>query len=275
MPKIVIIGASGFVGSALTLSLKKSRYAVVPVSRGKSSELIHVESYKNCPSGDLLIHLAEEPDRGKANSFGEQYLTESITLTAELSNRFKGNVIYCSSAVVYGDKKSTPYTEHDKVVVSDLYSKIKLQNEKEVIEQGGCALRLANLFGLGMSPNNVLSDILSQIGNTGPVKLRNTSPIRDFFYIQDLVSVLRLLIDDFQPGLFNIGSGEGISIGNLAKIILMAVGQNEREVLSASTKNIPSINVLDISKIKKHIGWTPRFPLSENLKNMLQDWSKK
>lgn len=269
MPKIVIIGASGFVGSALALSLKKSRYAVVPVSRGKSSEFIHVESYKNCPSGDLLIHLAEEPDRGKANSLGEQYLTESTTLTAELCNRFKGNVIYCSSAVVYGDKKSTPYTENDKVVVSDLYSKIKLQNEKEVIEQGGCALRLANLFGLGMSPNNVLSDILSQISDTGPVKLRNTSPIRDFLYIQDLVSVLRLLIDDFQPRLFNIGSGEGVSIGNLAKITLMEAGQHEREVLSENTQNIPSINVLDISKIKKHIGWTPRFSLSENLKNML------
>ncbi|MFT6991080.1 MAG: UDP-glucose 4-epimerase [Paraglaciecola sp.] len=269
MPKIVIIGASGFVGSALTLSLKQSQYDVAPVSRSKTSEFISVESYKNCPSGDLLIHLAEEPDRGKANSLGEKYLTEATTLTAKLCNRFKGKVIYCSSAVVYGDQNSQPYTEQDKVVVSDLYSKIKLQNENEVIKQGGCALRLANLFGLGMSVNNVLSDILRQIDDTGPVKLRNTSPIRDFLYIQDLVSLLRLLIDDFHPGLFNIGSGEGISIGNLAKTALLVAGQNKREILSENTDNIASMNVLDISKINKQIGWSPCYPLSENLKNML------
>ncbi|WP_299074822.1 NAD(P)-dependent oxidoreductase [uncultured Paraglaciecola sp.] len=268
-PKVVIAGASGFVGKVLTKSLKQSGYRVFPVSRSQSPGVIQVESYSNCPNGDLLIHLAEEPDRIKANSFGDPYLIAATTLTAKLCNQFKGKVIYCSSAVVYGDKNSRPCTELDEAVVSDLYSKIKIQNEKQVIAQGGCVLRLANLFGVGMSPNNVLSDILSQLGDPGPVKLRNTAPVRDFLYIQDLVALFQLLIDDFHPGLFNIGSGSGVSIGDLARIVLSVVEQSQREVLSENSENIVSMNVLDISKIAKHSGWSPRFSLSESVKNML------
>jgi nucleoside-diphosphate-sugar epimerase len=270
MIKIVIIGASGFVGRSLTLNLKNNQYIVTGVSRTPSPELLHVNHYRDCPSGDVLIHLAEESDINKANLLGETYLRESNALTLELCDKFEGKVIYCSSAAVYGDKNKEPNTEQNSVFPSNLYSKLKLQNERIVLDRGGCVLRLANLYGFGMSANNVLSDILNQVGKAGPVTLRNTSPIRDFLYIQDLITAIYLMIGNFHSGLFNVGSGIGISIEKLAEIVLFAAGESERDLISLHANKQDSINYLDTSKITTILGWYPKLTLQENIINMLQ-----
>jgi nucleoside-diphosphate-sugar epimerase len=269
--KIVIIGASGFVGSALTLHLNQDQNSVTGVSRYAKPGLVQVDSYRDCPKGDVLIHLAEESDIHKANLLGEDYLNESNALTLALCEKFVSKVIYCSSAAVYGDKNTQANTEHDLLLDTNLYSKLKIQNEKIVLEHGGCVLRLANLYGVGMSANNVLSDILIQIGKPGPVRLRSTAPIRDFLYIQDLVSAISLMIDGFQSGVFNVGSGVGLSIAKLAETVLSVSGEANREIISVNPNNQDSINFLDTSKISSVLGWRPKHPLQENIHSMLEN----
>lgn len=271
MNEIIVIGASGFVGRALTLYLNEHQYSFKGVSRSNKEGLTQVHSYRDCPSGKLLIHLAEESDIHKANSLGEEYLIESNTTTQHLCDKFEGKVIYCSSAAVYGDKNKQANSEQSPIVESSLYSRLKRLNEKTVLDRGGCVLRVANIYGGDMSVNNVLSDIINQIGRLGPVRLRSTSPIRDFLYIQDLISAIALVIDDFHSGLFNVGSGAGFSIEELAKIILAVSGETKRQIISVNTEQQFSVNFLDTTKIKSVYGWHPRLPLQENIRIMLQN----
>jgi UDP-glucose 4-epimerase len=268
--KVVVIGASGFVGRALNLPFNSNAYEIVGVSRNALEGQLQIDAYKNCPSGDMLIHLAEESDRNKANLLGDKYLLDSLAMTKYLCEKFDGQVIYCSSAVVYGDKNSKASLESDSVFDSDLYSKLKLQNEKIVLNQGGCVLRIANLYGNGMSQNNVLSDIIKQIDSPDAVKLKNIYPIRDFLHIDELVTVFHLLINNFHSGIFNVGSGQTTSIGDLAAMILSLSGQSHREIISGSEKTQDSINFLNISKMTNELGWYPKLSLRENLKNMIK-----
>jgi UDP-glucose 4-epimerase len=267
--KVVVIGASGFVGKALNLPFNNEAYEIIGVSRHAAEGQLQIDSYKNCPTGDMLIHLAEESDRNKANHLGDKYFFDSLAMTKDMCERFDGQVIYCSSAVVYGDKNTKASVEGDSVFASDLYSKLKLQNEKIVVDQGGCALRIANLYGTGMSQNNVLSDIIKQIDSSEVMKLKNIYPIRDFLHIYELVTVFHLLINDFHSGIFNVGSGQGTSVGDLAAMVLSLSGQSQREIISGSEKTQDSINFLDTSKITNELGWYPKLTLRENLKNML------
>lgn len=271
MRKIVVIGANGFVGKALCLSSNSQHIEIIGVSRTPNPNLLQVDSYNDCPDGDILLHLAEESDRNKANCLGDSYFIHSTTMTENLCARFKGRVIYCSSAVVYGDKNKRANRECDPVYATDLYSKLKLHNENVVVSQGGCVLRIANLFGTGMSQNNVFSDIVNQIGGNEPIRLQNTVPIRDFLYIQDLIASLRLLFDDFHSGIFNAGSGKGTSVGDLAKLVLALSGQAHRDVESVSNSKLESVNILDTTKINDLLGWEPKFSLQESIKNMLKD----
>jgi UDP-glucose 4-epimerase len=101
------------------------------------------------------------------------------------------------------------------------------------------------------------------------MKLKNIYPIRDFLHIYELVTVFHLLINDFHSGIFNVGSGQGTSVGDLAAMVLSLSGQSQREIISGSEKTQDSINFLDTSKITNELGWYPKLTLRENLKNML------
>lgn len=269
MERVVLTGASGFIGRALTSYLKQQGYDVIPVTRQKAQDFYRVDNYLDCPGGDILIHLAEEPDRGKVNRVGESYQKESLHLTTELTKRFNGKVIYASSAVVYGDKNPFPNKEDSPVENVDLYSAIKLQNEQVVLTSGGTVARISNLYGSGMSPNNVMSDILLQVPGSGNVEVRNAKPVRDFLYIDDLLAALSSMVSKSYNGILNVGCGDPVSIYKLAEIILELANQGDREIISTQPGVDNSINALDISKTSEVLGWCPSGSLKQHLSKLV------
>ena len=269
METVVITGASGFVGRALTLYLKQQGIKVIPVTRQRTVDLYHVDSYLDCPVGSVLIHLAEEPERSKVNRIGEKYQKESLDLITVLSKRFNGRMIYASSAVVYGDRNHLPNTEKSPVKGIDIYSTVKLQNELVVLANGGTVARISNLYGSGMSKNNVMSDIFSQIPEDGTLKVRDSRPVRDFLFIDDLVAALALMITKSHNGILNVGSAEPVSILKLAELILNIANQENRKVISTQPGVLDSINTLDISKISKVLGWYPSGTLKHHLSKLI------
>jgi UDP-glucose 4-epimerase len=265
MISVSITGAAGFLGSYLTAHLKTKDITVFPVSRRQLSGIYHVEDYSETPGKDVLIHLAEESDRGKVNSLGKSYLENSARVVKVLSERFP-KIIYASSGIVYGGKNESSCKVGMPVFGSDIYSRSKIINEQIVLEAGGCVARLSNLFGIGMSTNNVLSDIIDQVPGVGPLRVRDDTPIRDFLPVSDSCSALGHMVDENYNGIVNVGSGVGISINNLAKQVLSLAGEKNREVVVTKPSKERSKIVLDISETLKNIGWAPSF----NLKNQLE-----
>ncbi|MBK6637177.1 MAG: NAD-dependent epimerase/dehydratase family protein [Rhodocyclaceae bacterium] len=174
--------------------------------------MVQVASYANVPDGDLLIHLAEEPDRAVASRAGDAYVEESTGLARALSRRFAGRMIYASSGVVYGDAGQAPFRVGDPLVPTDAYARAKILGEAAVLEEGGTVVRLANLFGPRMSKGNVMSDILHQIPGDGPVLVRDDMPVRDFLAVDDAAKLFTLLAGSRINGALNAGSGVGTRI---------------------------------------------------------------
>jgi len=252
--RIVVTGASGFTGKAVVSLLQGKGYKVCQVSRNHIEGMHYVADYLDTPGGDYLIHLAEIPDRQKVNALGKEYLQKTIDITTQLSKKFNGNVIYASSSLVYGDNHQSPCSEETDVYKTDWYTEVKLTNEQIVIEQGGIALRLANLFGIGMSTGNILSDIMGQLNTEGTVYVRNGFPVRDFLHIQEMANATLSLLGS-SAGIFNVGSGQGLSIKELAQKALKITGQTSRKVVSRQVEQQNHQLVLDVSKIKKSTGW--------------------
>lgn len=82
-----------------------------------------------------------------------------------------------------------------------------------------------------MSSNNVLSDIIRQLIRHGPVVIRNDSPSRYFKSVTDVAELLNILVKKSYGGIFNIGSGIGISVRELVGMILKLTGQYKREII--------------------------------------------
>lgn len=274
--KVVVTGATGFIGGrVLRLLREHSQVELVPVSRQRIPHLCCVTDYAQSPSGDVLIHLAENCDRGQVANLGTAY-EESVTasLLALLAKGYN-RTVYASSAVLYGDKDARPHLTSDRVVISDAYARVKYQSELAVLNSaGGMVVRLANVYGHGMSENNVLSAILRQIPGSGVLSVIDASPVRDFISVDDVAEgivalALRHNNNGNTGGLYNLGTGIGTSIEALANAALDIAGQSDRRVETKSNTSTQSSLVLDYNQTTYDYGWEPQITLRQGLTALL------
>jgi nucleoside-diphosphate-sugar epimerase len=270
--KIVITGATGFIGAALCKKLEeKKEYSIIKVTRSQESKVgfYQVTNYQQTPLGDILIHLGEDSDRPRVNKMGD--LSRQMTRKVMKSLLMKGykKIVYCSSSTVYGDQETEPYRENMPTYADDIYSAAKLENEERVLNLDGTVVRFSNVIGNGMSKKNVLSDIINQLSKPTSITIHNIKPIRDFILIDDAVDAVAGLVEKEVSGLFNIGSGMETSINQLIKMVLNLAKQEDRKINSTMKNSEYSYNVLNIEKIKKVTNWQPKFTLAQSIEKII------
>ncbi|SVD92081.1 uncharacterized protein METZ01_LOCUS444935, partial [marine metagenome] len=157
--KVLVTGASGFLGKTLYNLLLKQNIEVYGFTRDNKKGLITVPSYTKLPRFEdaVLVHLAQ------SRSTSTIYNKSEIDLCRALSARKWSHIVYASSATVYGDRGHLPHMTEDPAYPSNGYTKMKIECEKVFAEVGATCLRFSNLYGFGMSDNSVVADILRQI----------------------------------------------------------------------------------------------------------------
>jgi len=240
---------------------------VIGVCRQPADGMHQVTNYLETPMAEVLIHLAEEPDRAKVNGFDESYTQQTAELVRHMCTRAE-KVVYASSGLVYGDQGNTPFTTDMPVFGVDRYSRSKIQNELIVLDSAGTVLRLSNLYGRGMSPNNVLSDVVKQIPGTGPLYVRDDKAVRDFLWVGDAANAFILAAKTSCNGILNVGSGVGTSIGALARLALQLAHEGQRDVLATNSSPKGSFNVLGVAETRKRLGWSCASPIQSYLSDL-------
>lgn len=272
--KVVVTGARGFIGNALLRALQDTELEVVPVGRSLKAglpDMVVVSNYAASPTGDVLVHLAEERDIAEVQITGQPYINTIVDQASRLFAADYGRIVYASSAVVYGDKLSTPRHPQERITPSDVYSRAKLAVEALVLQHpAGVVARLGNVYGDDMADNNVLHDILLQVPGDEPIRIRNGAPVRDFIAVEDVARGLMAMILGSGNGIFNLGSGIGNSIDTLATLVSELAGQPWRPVISTAPTGRPSTLVLDITRTEETFGWTPAVHLRDGLKKLVR-----
>jgi UDP-glucose 4-epimerase len=274
---IVVTGASGFIGRTVVETLAGAGVRVLaasrrPVTFDASVPAIIVKSYGelDTPVGDsVLLHLAEPRDTAAAEGGGEAYIAERRAALADLLAKSWGHVVYGSSAAVYGEGGAAPHRADEPIAPAGAYARAKVACEQDVLARGGTVARIANVYGRGMAPNNVIADILKQIPGSGPLMVRNRRAVRDFLCIDDLAKGLAMLAQSRRQGIFNFGTGRGVSVGELAGIALESAGEADRSVCTTATIEAPSHLVLDSSATSEALAWRAETSLENGLARLL------
>ncbi|MBN1379006.1 MAG: NAD(P)-dependent oxidoreductase [Gammaproteobacteria bacterium] len=274
--RVVITGASGFLGQYLVRALKNRDIEVVPVSRQYFDQIVRVHDYSASPGGDVLVHLAEDRDRVRVNGSDDDYFrAKRKTLDDLLTKEYK-RVIYVSSAALYDDGSGYPIRTNDPISINDNYTRLKYANEEAVLaKEQGFVVRLTNVYGEGMDESNVISTILKQVRSDGDLYVNDISPVRDFIWVDDVVEILENMCNlrlnsEITNGIFNVGTGVGVSIGDIAKLALEIARQPERKVVSRTQSTKSSTVVLDISATTEAWGWVPKVSLCDGLTKLLE-----
>jgi UDP-glucose 4-epimerase len=278
--RVAVTGASGYIGQALLAELSVRAIEVFAVSRtplqekGANTQFIQVKEYQQILAieNTVLVHLAETALIANVEQRGDSYITETSDQTAALLAKNWQRVVYASSGQVYGTKTSKRHTPNDVVTADCVYTRAKLKSEKLVLKAGGVVARIGNIYGAPVKPNTVFADIFDQLPNTGPLKIRDENPARDYLWINDLAKGLADISLGHAKGIFNLGSGATISAGDIARTSLALHGSQGREVISSTSTNSAATNViaLDISATTEAFGWRPTTSLSEGLTKLIQ-----
>ena len=119
---------------------------------------------------------------------------------------------------------------------------------------------------------------LSLRGEPDPrMPIGNTSPVRDFLHVRDVVDAYLLLADRGEPGeVYNVASGEGRSVGDLARLVLSRVG-----VAAALETNPDFVRPVDLpyligdpTKLRSATGWAPRSGLEHAIDELIDAASR-
>lgn len=296
--RIFVTGGAGFIGSYIVRDLIKNNHTVTVfdnlstgskanVPRGVSLVVGDVRDKKLLKvileGHDAVIHLAaqaivpvsvRDPDTTYSiNLEGGRNLLECM------SNVGVDKLVYSSTTAVYGNPKKQPIAEDDPKVPVNPYGDSKLKLEKlcfEYHKKYGLSVttfRYFNPFGPFESHDpetHAVPNFINAALQNKPIPLYwNGDQIRDFFYVEDLASmhVEALSFDGFST--YNLGSGEGISVRELAKKITNIAGSLSAFHNLGERDGDPPKLVADISKAKSELQWSPT-PIDEALMKTIE-----
>jgi len=292
--RIIITGGSGFIGSHLIEALKKNGYKnLVVIDKNKptdknisfikgdfSANKILRNTIKN---NDIIVHLACSTIPSTSEQNKEKDIMENVIGAVRLLENCRGkklkNFIFLSSGgTVYGNI-SKPAKETDAAQPSNAHGLMKYLIEKYIeihhrlYGLNYTIVRASNPYGrkvVGGIKQGVIDVLLKKTTDNQLIEIWGDGKVvRDYFHIDDLTALLVKIIK--KPALnqtINVGSGHGISINNLLKIIKKITGKKLKiKYLPGRGFDLP-YNILNINKAKKLYGWRPKIGLEDGIKKI-------
>lgn len=296
--KVVVLGAAGFIGSAVLPAFKQAGAFVVGVDvvpkpvASIADEWVVSDIVSELPpdavfaGADTVVHLAWKNDPGRGNADLGTDAATNVAASARVFQRAAGlgvrRILYASSGgTVYG-RAPTPTPETAPLSPIGGYGAGKAASELYLSAVGGaygvqtCVLRISNPFGPGQRPNRGQGFIATAIARAierAPIELFGSDQIaRDYLFIDDLVDAMVLAVANEAPSaVWNVGSGEAVTLAEVLDMIFEAVGHNTTiRYLNQRPMDCDKVQ-LDIRKIKNSLGWQPNISMRSGIARAL-DW---
>jgi len=297
---ILVLGSQGMVGSSVSRILKKNKDINLFESSRNDTDLFSLSQTKKLFTTfkpDIVINAAAKVGGILANDlqrteFILNNLKININIIESITQYPETKLINLGSSCIYPLGADVPITESSlmtgkleptnspyamaKLAAIEMGDAISKQYGHKVLD-----LMPTNLYGpndnFSENESHVIPGLISRMHkakeeNKEKFEVWGTGrPLREFLFIDDLASAIEfIIINNIDPGLYNIGSNEEVTIKALVESIKNVI-QFPGEIVFDETK--PDGNprkLLDSTKFTNH-GWKPSISLSSGLK-ITYDW---
>ena len=302
--KILITGATGFIGSHLTELCVENGYSVKAFDRynpnnrwgwleGSSykseieiilGDIRDYDSVYNSMKGcDVVFHLAALIGIPYSYISPLAYIRTNIEGTynvLEAARRLESDdILITSTSETYGTAQYTPIDENHPMVAQSPYSASKIAADQMALSYHrafGCPVKIVrpfNTYGPRQSARAVIPTIISQLLiGTEELRLGSITPTRDLVFVKDACHGFIAIhnSDKLVGEVTNIGMNKEISVGDLAQRIVQLMGKKtrvgaDRERIRPESSEVNQL-MCNNSKLLKHTSWKPHFTLESGLK---------
>ncbi len=321
MGKILVTGGAGYIGSHTVVELIDNDYDVVVVdnlSNSSKESLSRVEKitgaqvkfYENDIADmdamdrvfvendiDAVIHFAGLKAVGESVEKPLEYYKNNISGTLNMCEVMRKhgvkNIIFSSSATVYGDPETVPITEEcPKGVCTNPYGWTKSMLEQILMdfnvadsEWNVILLRYFNPIGahksglIGEDPNGIPNNLMPYITKVATKQLEKLNVfgddyptpdgtgVRDYIHVVDLakghVKALEKIVENPGVKIYNLGTGKGYSVLEVVKNFEEASGVEIPYVIAPRRAGDIAECYADASLAKEELGWEAEFGIKE------------
>ncbi len=288
--RVFITGGTGFFGKSLMLHRRGLKDKdIVLLSREPERRINEFPSLRTdkrveflrgdvrdfeFPDGDFdyILHGAATSGKIIPDDEMRSVVIDGTKHVLDFAKKNKGlsKFLYISSGAVYGNKCKIPVTEKSFCDPVDVYGKSKLEAEKMCLEAGipCCIARCFAFVGeyLPLDAHFAIGNFISDCLNNRPIIIKGDgTPTRSYLCSGDLAHwLLTILFSDKTGQIYNVGSDQEISIGELAVMVKEVAGtNNEVKILTSRTDTHRHRYVPDISKAQNELGLEVETSLEE------------
>lgn len=318
---ILVTGGAGYIGSHTVVELLNANHSVVVVDNlcNSSSEALKrvekitgkcVAFYENDirdkealskifenHSIDAVIHFAGLKAVGESVAKPQEYYENNIGGTLTLTNVMRKynckNIIFSSSATVYGDPAFVPITEScPKGVCTNPYGWTKWMLEQILMDLykadnswNVALLRYFNPIGahksglIGEDPKGIPNNLLPYVAQVAIGKLKclgvfgndydtpDGTGVRDYIHVVDLANGHVKALEKLKPGsglnIYNLGTGNGYSVLQVVKAFEKACGHSINYEIKPRRPGDIAACYCDPTKAYNELGWKAEYGIDE------------
>ncbi len=318
---ILVTGGAGYIGSHVAKNLTTAGHRVIifdNLIRGHREAVLSAKFVE----GDLadrelldrvmqdeqieaVIHLAAHSLVGesmeKPGKYYENNVSNGLNLLEAMINNDVRNIVFSSTAAVYGEPEEVPITETHPTNPGNTYGESKLFFEKmlkrydQIHDLKYVSLRYFNAAGADASgrigeahdPETHLIPIVLQkalglreklyiFGDDYPTK--DGTCMRDYIHVEDLAAAHILAVEGLAEGMdsriYNLGNGEGYSVKEVIDTASEVVGEEIKAEVGQRRAGDPAVLVASSKKIIKELGWEPKYPELKTIIETAWNWHK-
>lgn len=250
---------------------------------------------------DAVIHFCAKSLVGESMQKPLEYFDNNVYGTLVLLKAMaKANVkkiVFSSSAAVYGEHEVMPITEDYPTKPTSTYGESKLMMEKMMkwaeIAHGFNYVSLRYFNVAGANPDGSIGedhrpethliplvlqaalgkrDHIDVYGNDYPTA--DGTCIRDYIHVVDLIDAhiraLNYLMEESKSDVFNLGSQDGYSVFEIIETAREVTGIDIKQKIAPRRPGDPAKLVASSEKIKRVLGWSPRFGIKDIIRDAWQ-----
>ncbi len=296
MKRVLLTGATGFIGRHTLPSLRERGYEVHAVSSrnvGRSGAGMHWHRADLLEAREIqglvaevrpthLVHLAwnVEPGAYWTSPANLRWVAASLELVRSFAEGGGERAIFAGTCAEYNWSSGRCIERETPLIPATLYGTCKHSLQQMVTAYARetrfsvAWARIFFLFGPHERPGRLVPSVIGSLLRQEPARCTAGEQVRDFLHVADVADALVATLDSSVEGPINIASGTGSTVKEVVQTIAAALGREDLLHLGARSTppGDPPLLIASVDRLRDEVGWQPRHTLRSGLHDTIAWW---